>query len=198
MSNGSFLKTERGKVNVLGLVVMGMLTAIGMLLVAFIEFPLIPAADFLKYDPADIPILIGTLLYGPIAGVILTVLVSFAQSFFIHGSGGPIGFVMHVAATGAMVIAAGMIYRQGKGAVTALKKDIRAVFALVAGVLTMTAVMVGMNLWLTPIYMGAPIDAVIRLLLPAIIPFNLLKAGMNSAAAFLVYRIVGSVAPNLT
>ena len=190
MQQDKLLKT------VLGLAVMGMLAAIGIVLVAFVEFPLIPAADFLKYDPGDIPILIGGLLYGPIAGVVLTLLVSFAQSL-IHGSGGPIGFIMHVVSTGAMVTAAGLIYRRGKGAATSAKGDARAVFALAVGVLVATAAMIGMNLWLTPIYTGAPREAVIKLLIPAIIPFNLLKAGINSAAAFLVYRIVKGFAPKL-
>ena len=44
-----------------------MLTAISIVFVSVIHFPLFPAAAFLEYDPADIPILIGTFAYGPIA-----------------------------------------------------------------------------------------------------------------------------------
>ncbi|MFQ9412551.1 MAG: hypothetical protein ACLR1T_18100 [Evtepia gabavorous] len=39
-----------------------------LLLVYVIHFPIFPAASFLEYDPADIPILIGTFAYGPLAG----------------------------------------------------------------------------------------------------------------------------------
>ena len=43
----------------------------------------------MKYDPADIPILIGTFLFGTSGGLILTVLVSVIQGLFISGDGGP-------------------------------------------------------------------------------------------------------------
>ena len=42
------------------LVTMAMLAALSIVLVYVIHFPIFPAASFLEYDPADIPILIGT------------------------------------------------------------------------------------------------------------------------------------------
>ena len=177
-------QNAKGKVNVRWLTTMGMLAAIGIVLVAFIEVPLFPAAPFLKYDPADIPILIGTMLYGPLAGVILTVIVSFIQSFMLHGSGGPIGFVMHVVATGAMTLVLGHIFKRSK------KTRANAAVALTCGALAMTVAMIGMNLVLTPIFMGTPIDKVLEIMVPVIIPFNLLKAGINSAVTFVLYRFV--------
>ena len=39
---------------------MAMLVAISIVLVMIIHFPIFPAVAFLEYDPADIPILIGT------------------------------------------------------------------------------------------------------------------------------------------
>lgn len=170
------------------LVTMGMLSAIGIVMVALVEFPLIPAAPFLKYDPADVPILIGTLIYGPVAGLIMTVVVSFIQSFLLHGSGGIIGFVMHVVATGAMVIVVGNIYKHNSKTIP------HAGLSLGAGVLTMTLVMTGMNLVLTPIFMGSDVQTVVAMLIPAIIPFNLIKAGLNSIVAFLVFRYVEKLA----
>ena len=41
------------------LTVMAMLVAVSVILVYLLHFPLFPAAAFLEYDPADIPILIG-------------------------------------------------------------------------------------------------------------------------------------------
>ena len=52
------------KVSTRQLVSMAMLGAISIVLVSVVHFPLIPAAAFLEYDPADIPILIGTFAYG--------------------------------------------------------------------------------------------------------------------------------------
>ena len=49
------------------LTTLAMLAALAIVLVALIHFPLVPAAPFLEYDPADIPIFIGTFLFGPAA-----------------------------------------------------------------------------------------------------------------------------------
>ena len=61
------------KISTRQLVSMAMLGAISIVLVSAIHFPLIPAAAFLEYDPADIPILICAFAYGPTAGFLLTV-----------------------------------------------------------------------------------------------------------------------------
>ena len=45
------------------LTTMAMLTAISIVLVTFVHFPLLPAAPWMEYDPADIPIFIGTFLF---------------------------------------------------------------------------------------------------------------------------------------
>ena len=50
----------------LKVVKMGMMVAISVALVYFIHFPIFPAVAFLEYDPADIPILIGTFAFGPV------------------------------------------------------------------------------------------------------------------------------------
>jgi len=58
---------------------------------------------------------------------------------------------------------------------------------LLLGTLAMATVMVPMNLTLTVYFLGTPRAAVIQMLLPAIVPFNLLKAGINSALTAAVY-----------
>ncbi len=66
----------------------------------------------------------------------------------------------------------------------------KAVQALVVGVILATAVMCVMNLIVTPVYMGAPRAAVVAMLPTAIIPFNLLKAGINAILTFILYKRV--------
>ena len=100
------------KRNTLRLATMGMLAALAVLLVAFVHFPLIPAASFLEYDPADVPILIGTFLYGPWAGLGLAGVVCIVQGLTVSAASGPIGILMHFLGTGACVLAAGLIYRR--------------------------------------------------------------------------------------
>lgn len=108
------------KQNVRKLTALGMLGAISLILVATVHFPIIPAAPFLEYDPADVPILIGTFAFGPVAGFLLTVVVSIIQGMTVSAaSGGPIGIIMHILATGSCVLIAGNIYRRNKTRKTA-------------------------------------------------------------------------------
>ncbi|WP_304509596.1 ECF transporter S component [Anaerotignum sp.] len=165
------------------MVSLAMLAAISVVLVAVIHFPLIPAAAFLEYDPADIPILIGAFAFGPMAGVLLVIVVSVIQGFTVSAGGGIIGIVMHIIATGACVVVAGSIYKKNKSRKTAIA-------ALVAGALVQTAIMVIMNMILTPLFMNVSLETVIAMLVPAIIPFNLLKAGINCTATFILYKSI--------
>jgi riboflavin transporter FmnP len=55
----------------------------------------------------------------------------------------------------------------------------------------MLATAIGMNLVVTPLYMGAPREAVIALLIPAIIPFNLVKSVINSFLGFVLLKSLG-------
>ena len=94
--------------------------------------------------------------------------------------------VMHMIATGSFAIVAGNIYRHNK-----TRKG--AALSLCIGTLTMTIVMVFLNLLLTPIFMNTPREAVIEMIVPIIIPFNLLKAGINSIITMLVYKSISNL-----
>ena len=166
---------------------MGLMAAISIVLVSLVHFPLLPAAAFLEYDPADIPIFITTFLLGPWAGLALTVIVSVIQGLTVSAAAGPIGIIMHILATGSFTLTAGFLYQKEKS-----RKQ--AVIALIVGVLTMTLVMVGCNLIFTPLFMGQPMKNVIRMLMPVIIPFNLLKGGINAVITYLVYKPVSHTA----
>ena len=165
------------------LVVMALLVAVSVVLIYAIHFPLVPAAAFLEYDPADIPILIGALAYGPVAGVMLTVIASVIQGLTVSASSGLYGIVMHIIATSTLVIVAGSIYK-----VRRTKSG--AILALVCGTLAMGLIMMPANHFITPMFTGWPTEAVDALLLPGILPFNLIKAGLNSVVTFLVYKTV--------
>ena len=54
---------------------LGVLAALSVVLVFFIHFPIFPAASYLEYDPADIPIMIATFAFGPWYGLLMTVVV---------------------------------------------------------------------------------------------------------------------------
>jgi len=138
------------------------------------------------YEPADVPILIGAFMYGPLSGFIITVIVSFIQAVALDVAGGWVGFVMHVIATGTLVLVAGAIYKR----VHSFKG---AVIALIAGSLSMTVIMIPANLFFTVKFYGVPYDAVLKMLMPAIIPFNLIKSFANSIIVMLIYKPVSRV-----
>lgn len=159
---------------------MGMLVAISIVLVYFIHFPIFPAVAFLEYDPADISILIGTFAFGPLAGVLLTVVTSVIQGVTVSAASGLYGIIMHVISTSVLVLVSGLIYKYNK-----TRKG--AVVALLCGVAAMTLVMIGANMIITPLFMGVPRN-VVWSLMPFIAGFNAIKAGINSVVTFLLYK----------
>lgn len=163
------------------LVKMSMLAAISLVLVMLIRIPF-PPAPFLVYDPADIPVFISAFAFGPLAGFAITLVVSFVQAFVLGGDG-LIGFFMHLVATGAFVLVAGNIYKRNKS-----RKS--AVIGLICGTIVMTISMLLWNILLTPIFLGVPREAVMAMLATVILPFNLLKAGINSIVTFLTYKAI--------
>lgn len=91
---------------------MAMLAAVAVVSVYFIKFPLLPSAPFLEYDIADVPVLIGTMLFGPSAGLVILLITSAIQAFTVSSSSHIIGFLMHFCASGVLVLASGLMYKK--------------------------------------------------------------------------------------
>lgn len=164
---------------ILKMVQMAMLIAISLVLMMLIRFPIFPAAPFLQYDMADVPVLIGTLLFGPLSGLLILLIEAFLQAFLLAGDGW-VGFLMHFFAQGVMVLIVGAIYKKWH--------NIRGlVVGLVLGTLGATAMMVPLNYIFTVHFYGVPLEALNDLMLPAVIPFNLIKMGVNCLIAGLVF-----------
>lgn len=160
---------------------LAMMTAVSLVLLALVRVPY-PPLPFLVYDPADVPIYITAFAYGPVAGLLVTFVVCTIQAFVM---GGDLfyGFIMHFAATGIVAVIIGRMYAKHK-----TKR--RAVTALAAGVAATVVIMCLMNLFVTSAYMGTTVEAVAAMLPTVIIPFNLLKAGINSVLTFILYKRV--------
>ena len=142
----------------------------------------IPVVLFLSYDPKDIVITLGGLIWGPLTAFAVSVIVSVIEMVTASDTG-VIGCVMNIVSTCAFACTAAVIYRKFRSLKGALA-------ALGAACVAMTAVMLLWNYLVTPIYMGYPREAVAQLLLPAFLPFNLLKSGLNAAFTFLLYKPV--------
>lgn len=142
----------------------------------------IPVVLFLKYEPKDVIITIGGFLYGPLTSFVISAVVSVVEMFTVSDTG-LIGMIMNVIASCAFCCTAAVIYKK-KHTLSG------AVAGLIAGTAVMTAVMLLWNYLITPIYMGYPREAVAELLVPAFLPFNLLKGGINTAITLLLYKPV--------
>lgn len=168
------------------LATMAVLAALSIVLVAIIHFPIFPAASYLEYDPADIPILICGFAFGPLAGIAVTVAAALIQGLTVSAQSGIYGIIMHIIATGTFVSVSSLIYRRHK------TKKMAAV-ALLAGVVSMALIMTAANLVVTPAFTGMPASAIMAMILPIIIPFNLIKAGVNGAVTFFIYKSISKL-----
>ena len=180
-------RTKNGpRIPVQRMVMIAVFSAISIVLVALLHVPLFPAAPFLEYDMADVPIIIVTFLYGPLAGLFTTVIVSVLQGLTVSAGSGFNGILMHIFATGCYVLVAGNLYKRHRS----LGGEIA---SLGCGTAAMVAVMTLWNMLLTPLFMKAPFEQAMQLMLPAIIPFNLIKAGGNSLIAYFVFKAIEQV-----
>lgn len=140
----------------------------------------VPVVLFLKYDPKDVIIALGGLMWGPMSACVVSVIVSFIEMITISETG-LLGCIMNIISSCSFACTASVIYKK-KHTLSG------AVIGLGAGAVTMVSVMLLWNYLITPLYMGYPREAVAELLLPAFLPFNALKAGLNAAFTFLLYK----------
>lgn len=156
-----------------------MLAAMAFVMVTFIR---IPVVLFLEYEPKDIIITLGGFIWGPLTSFIVSVVVSLIELVTISEDG-ILGFVMNIISTCSFACTAAFIYKK--------KRTLYgAVIGLFTGTLLMVAVMLLWNYLIAPIYMGFPREAVAELLIPAFLPFNLIKGGLNAAFTFMLYKPV--------
>ena len=145
----------------------------------------IPVVLFLKYDPKDIIITLGGLIWGPLTSFTVSVIVSLIEMVTISENG-ILGCIMNIVSTCSFACTAAVIYKK--------KRTLKgAVVGLLAGSMAMVLVMMLWNYLIAPIYMGYPREAVAKLLLPAFLPFNLLKSGLNAGFTFLLYKPITTV-----
>ena len=161
------------------MVVMALLAALAYVVMVFIRIPVI---SFLKYEPKDVIITIGGFIYGPLASLSISLIVTLVEMGTVSDTGW-IGAVMNFVSTAAFVLPATIIYKKMHN----LKG---AVIGLVSGVVSMIIVMLLWNYILTPLYMGYPREAVAKMLPTVFLPFNALKGGLNAALTMLLYKPV--------
>lgn len=160
------------------LTTLAMITAIAYVLVTAVR---IPVVLFLKYEPKDVIITIGGFLMGPSAALISAGVVALIEMVTVSDTG-IIGCIMNFLSTCSFAAMAALVYKRNhtmKGAV----------LGLAAGTVFMVSAMMLWNYLITPLYMtGTSRSDIAGMLLPVFLPFNLLKAGLNSSITLLLYK----------
>ena len=164
------------------LVTMALMTAIAILL-SFVEFPIFPAAPFLKYDASFVPAMVTGFAYGAGPGVAVGVV-----TWAIHGlmMGDPAGALMNIIAVIFFVVPTALIYKRKHtfaGAIIGLA--VGAVLTVVGAILA--------DLVVIPLYNGTPVEAVVSMIIPILLPFNALKAVINAVVTAVVYKAVSNL-----
>lgn len=150
------------------LVTLALFTALALIL-SFVEFPIFPAAPFLKYDPSNVVIALAACGFGPVAGLVVGIVAA-----AIHGliMGDPWGSCMTIIALAFWIVPIALIYR-------AKRTFASMIVAVIVGTILSLAAAIGGNLLITPIYTGTSMEIVATMILPILLPFNALKIVIN-------------------
>ena len=152
--------------------------AVAAIATLFIEFPILPGVTFLKYDPSAIVALVAGFAFGPGTGAVVSIL-----PYLVHlaTQSGIYGAFMAIVATLSLVLPAALVYQRN----TSFKG---ALVGMAIGAIVCLAVTIAANIIVTPLYMGAPRETVIGMIVPVLLPFNALKIAINCVATALVYK----------
>ncbi len=137
---------------------------------------------FLTFDLKDAVMTCASMMFGPLYGIVICVVVSLIEMVTISTTG-LYGLIMNVLSSGAFVCVGSAIY--------SLRRSMKgALVGMICSVAAMTGVMMAANLIVTPFYMGVTAKDVAGMIPTMLLPFNLTKAVFNAALVFLIYKPV--------
>ena len=166
------------KFNTRTLVFMGLICALAYICMFVFRIKV----SFLTFDLKNTILAIGALIFGPVSGIVTSLVVSLLEMITVSDTGFW-GCLMNFVSSALYVFIAAIIYKYNR-TITG------AVIALSTASIAMTGAMIVMNLLITPIYTGMPVSAVAQMIVPLLLPFNLIKAILNSAITLLIYKPV--------
>ena len=171
------MKTERKhNINVKTLVGMAVFAALAYGVTFVFRIPV----SFLTFDAKDAVLTVASFIYGPLAAIVMALIPALIELITISGTG-LWGFIMNFASSACFAFTASVIYKY--------KHSLNgAIIGIFTSVVTTTALMMLLNIFVTPVYMGVSREAVIELLPSLLFPFNLAKTMMNAAITMLIYK----------
>ena len=182
------------------LAMIGMFSAIAMIL-HVLDFPIFFAPGFYKMDFSELPILVGSFAFGPVAGVMME-FVKILLKLCIKGTSTAfIGDLANFVVGCSLIIPASSVYSFKK-----TKK--KAILACIAGTLVMTIFGTAFNaVYLLPAFSkfyGMPLDAILAMgtevnplakegsivsfVVACVAPMNLIKGTLVSVVTLLIYK----------
>ncbi|OTA29996.1 ECF transporter S component [Alloscardovia macacae] len=146
------------------------------IVLSFVQIPIFPAAPFLKYDPSGIVVLLAGFAYGPLAAIIISVLSSLPHVFT-----DPFGGLIMMLCILAFSVPSAWLYSKKRTRMGAF-------LSIMVGAALFILMAIVLNLLITPFYTATPLDAVIAMILPILLPFNVLKAVIHVVVTVLCYK----------
>ena len=98
------------KVNTKRITYVGLLGALAFLLMSIFSVPLIPGAQFLRFEPSEIPALVASVTFGPVAGVMTNLIKDIL--YFMFRAKGIFGPLSDCLITSVFVFVVGWIYQK--------------------------------------------------------------------------------------
>lgn len=178
----------------------GMFSAISMILFLF-EFPLPFAPSFYELDLSELPIMVGTFAFGPVAGVMMEFIKILLKLLVKGTSTAFVGDLANFVVGCSLIIPASVVYILKK-----TKKN--AIIGCVTGTLCMTVFGTAFNaIYLLPAFAklyGIPLDvilgmgaevnplvtegSIVSFVIFCVAPMNILKGTLVSVITMLVYK----------
>lgn len=175
------------------MVMIAILATLSFVLMLF-QFPILPAASFLKIDFSIIPILLGLVIYD-LKSAYAVLLLRILLKLFLHneGIGELIGLPMNIIAMGVFVLAFAMFWKKNQTRRSYIT-------ASIIGTVFLTVSMVVLNyVFAIPLYATfanfdiAKIIGVANYLLAMVIPFNIIEGVILSLVFAVVFVVLKPV-----
>lgn len=135
---------------------------------------------YLSFDPKDAIITVGAMIYGPIAGLVMSIAVASIEAL-TNGSTQFWGFFMNVLSSAVFSTVASLVYKRRRN-------QVGATLGLALSVILTTLVMLPANYFITPLFSGTTSSEVAKLIPTLLLPFNLVKTLFNAGLVFVIYK----------